>query len=573
MLRTHTCGELTDKDSGKNVTLCGWVASLRDHGGKTFLDLRDRYGTTQIVLGSNKEKLGREDCIQIKGKVQKRKPGNENKNIKTGKIEIKAIQVIILNKSKIPPIEVEDRIEANDELRLKYRYLDLRRPIMTKRLIKRHEAMQVVREYLSSKGFLEIETPLLVRQTPEGARDYLVPSRVNPGKMYALPQSPQLYKQILMVSGMDRYFQLARCLRDEDLRADRQPEFTQIDLEMSFGEEEDLFLIMDEMFKQLFKKVINMNLKTPFPRMSHNDAMERFGSDKPDLRFGMELMDVTQICKKTDFNIFKQAERITMLSVPKEFSRNEIETLTKLAQVEGVGGLGFAKVVEGKLDSGISKFLDPNIQKQLIKKSGPKNKDTLFFVADKKNVSLKSSGALRLEFGKQLNLIDKKEFKFCWITDFPLFEWNEDTQQLEPAHHIFTMPKVEDVKYLKTDPGRVHARCYDFVLNGVELASGSVRNHDPKIQKEVLSVIGVTEKEAERKFGFLLEALQYGGPPHLGIAFGFDRIVALMNGINDIREVIAFPKNKKAESPMDGSPSLVEDELLKDLNLEFRKDD
>jgi len=314
-------------------------------------------------------------------------------------------------------------------------------------------------------------------------------------------------------------------------------------------------------------------LKTPFPRMSHNDAMERFGSDKPDLRFGMELMDVTQICKKTDFNIFKQAERITMLSVPKEFSRNEIETLTKLAQVEGAGGLGFAKVVEGKLDSGISKFLDPNIQKQLIKKSGPKNKDTLFFVADKKNVSLKSSGALRLEFGKQLNLIDKKEFKFCWITDFPLFEWNEDTQQLEPAHHIFTMPKVEDVKYLKTDPGRVHARCYDFVLNGVELASGSVRNHDPKIQKEVLSVIGVTEKEAERKFGFLLEALQYGGPPHLGIAFGFDRIVALMNGINDIREVIAFPKNKKAESPMDGSPSLVEDELLKDLNLEFRKDD
>ena len=577
MLRTHTCGELTDKQDGEKVILCGWISNVRDHGGKTFIDIRDRYGFTQVIADAKAkgklETLRREDCVQIEGKVQKRISGKENKKIKTGKVELIATKIKLLNKSKTPPIEIEDRIEANDEMRLKYRFLDLRRPIVNERIVMRHKLAQAIREYMTKENFLEIETPLLVRQTPEGARDYLVPSRVNKGKMYALPQSPQLYKQILMVAGMDRYFQIVKCFRDEDLRSDRQPEFTQLDIEMSFADENDLFTNQEGMQKFIFKKLLGVDVKTPFPRMDYHEAMDRFGSDKPDLRFDLELKDVTSIAHKTDFQIFKNAEYVTQLTIPKNFSRKEFDALVELAKTHGAGGLAFANVIKGGLDGGISKFLNPKTQTGLIKAGNGKEGDTLLFVADNKLTAQTAAGQIRLSLGKELKLANKNEYNFCWITGFPLFEWNEDIQLLSPMHHAFTAPNEEDIPKLKTDPGQVMSRAYDLVLNGWEIGGGSVRTHKPELLMEVLGVMGITEKEAERKFGFLFEALQYGAPPHLGMAYGFDRLSALMSGLTDIREVIAFPKNKKAENPMDGAPSYVEPELLKELNLTYEDDD
>jgi len=577
MLRTHTCGELTEKHAKEKVKLCGWVQSRRDHGGVIFIDLRDRYGLTQIVFDPSFEKkvhkegdtLRREDCIFIEGEVAKRKKGMENPKLKTGKIEVFVRALEVLGKSVTPPIEIDDRIEAGDDLRLKYRFLDLRRPKMQKRFLIRHKAAQAAREYLSKEGFLEIETPLLVKSTPEGARDYVVPSRVHNGKFYALPQSPQLYKQILMVSGFDRYFQLGRCLRDEDLRVDRQPEFTQIDMEMAFVEQDDIFKIVEGMMKNIFKKAIDYDIKIPFERLTFDEAMDRYGCDKPDMRFDLELIDVTGVVKKSDFGVFKDAEQVKCLNPEKEFGRKELDKYIDFCTKEGAKGMAWMKVTGNGLEGSIAKFFSEDIKKELLKITKAKKGSVLMFIADESKIVADVLSKLRLKLGEDLDLIKKAEFKFCWITDFPLYEWDEDNGRWVAAHHIFTMPKKEHMKYLDIDPGKVKAQCYDLVLNGIELASGSIRIHRADIQEKVLSVLGLSSKDIKKKFGFLLDAFKYGAPVHGGIAPGFDRLVALLCGFNDIREVMAFPKNKAAECPMDGSPSEVSEEQLKELGLKI----
>lgn len=578
MRRTHTCGELTKKEIGKKVVLDGWVHTRRDHGGLTFIDIRDRHGITQVVFDPKASKeahelsygLRREDVIDVEGVVRQRPKGTENKNITTGEIEVSVTKLEILNKSETPPLEVEDRIIANEDIRLKFRYLDLRRPIMQKYLLVRHKATQAAREYLNSQGFLEIETPMLVRNTPEGARDFIVPSRLHPGKTYSLPQSPQLYKQLLMVSGCDRYYQIARCLRDEDLRADRQLEFTQIDMEMSFINEFDIYKIVDELIKYMFKKTINVDLKIPFPRIPYQEAIDKYGTDKPDIRFGMELFDVTNVLKKSDFEIFKKAELIKGLCVKKcNFSRKELDKLLNVVKPFGAKGLVSMKIEKGKLESSITKYLKENIQTELKKKSGAGEGDVIFLIADKPSVVNNSLAALRNHLGKELRLCKENDFKFCWIVDYPLFGWNEEEEKWEPMHHVFTMPKPEHIPLLDKDPSKVYGQLYDLVLNGVELASGSVRIHRPEIQEKVLNIIGISKKEANEKFGFLMEAFKYGAPPHGGIGIGYDRIVALMQGFNDIRDVIAFPKTKSGECPMDGSPSEPDPNLLKELHMKF----
>lgn len=576
MLRTNNCGQLSAKDIKKKVTLCGWTSTNRDHGGLIFIDLRDRYGITQIVFDpKNKEifkqaeLLRREDVIQIAGEVRPRPKNMENPKLKTGKIEVLVKELKTLNKSSTPPIEIEDRIVANEDLRLEYRYLDLRRPIMQNYLLIRHKTAQAAREFLNKKDFLEIETPLLVRATPEGARDYLVPSRVNPGKFYALPQSPQLYKQLLMISGCDRYYQIARCLRDEDLRADRQPEHTQIDLEMSFVEEEDIYEVIEGLMKHIFKKVLKINIKTPFQKMPYDEAIDKYGSDKPDLRFGLELINITEIAKISNFEVFRKAELIKAINPEKDFSRKEIESLTDFASSVGAKGLAWMKYNNNKLESSIQKFFPENLQKELIRKIKPKKNSTIFFIADTKKQTNDILANIRNKLGKDLNLIEKNDFKFCWIINFPLFEWNEDEQRWEPAHHMFTSPRPEHIKYLEKNPEKVYGILYDLILNGLELLSGSIRINQPELQEKVMKVIGLDKKQAEKKFGFLLKAFKYGAPPHGGVGLGFDRLVALMCGINDIREVIAFPKNKAAQCPMDSSPSEVSPEQLKELNIKL----
>jgi len=572
MKRTHTCGELTGKHVDKRVILDGWVHTRRDHGGVIFIDLRDRYGLTQVVFNPDKdffkeaEKLRREDVIGITGIVKRRKKGMENPKLKTGEIEVFSDSLEILNKADVPPIEVDERIEANEEQRLKYRYLDLRRPNMQRHLKIRHEAAQAAREYLNKNNFLEIETPILVRATPEGARDYIVPSRTNPGKFFALPQSPQLYKQILMVSGFDRYYQIARCLRDEDLRADRQPEHTQIDMEMSFVDENDIMEIVEGLYKHIFKKVINVDIKYKFPKLKYDEVMEKYGSDKPDSRFGLELVDITNITKKSNFEIFKTAECVKCINPEKDFSRKEIDELTDFCAKEGAKGLAWIKLKK-ELEGSIIKYLSKEVQKELLDKLKPKEDSTIFFIADTKKRTNEVLGKLRLELGKRLNLIQKGDFKFCWVVDFPLFEWLEEEEKWTPSHHMFTSPKSEDAKYLEKEPGRVRANLYDLVLNGVELGSGSIRINRKDLQERVMKVIGLDYAQAEKRFGFLLNAFRYGAPPHGGIGLGFDRTVALMCGLNDIREVIAFPKNKSAECPMDESPNEIPEEQLKELHI------
>ena len=573
--RTNTCGELAKKDIKKEVVLNGWVSSSRDHGGIIFIDLRDRYGLTQVVFDPRHDKkthniaeqLRREDVIAIKGGVRHRGKDLENPNLKTGEIEILVDELEVLSKADVPPLEIEDRVEANEDMRLKYRYLDLRRPKMQRHLLVRHNAAQAAREYLNKNNFLEIETPILVRATPEGARDYIVPSRINPGKFYALPQSPQLYKQLLMVSGFDRYYQIARCLRDEDLRADRQPEHTQIDLEMSFITADDVMELVEGLYKHLMKKVLNIDMKYNFPKISHKEAMEKYGSDKPDLRFGLEFTDVTEIAKKSDFQVFNKAEKIKCINPEDKFSRNEIDDLINYAISVGSKGLAWMRVADKGLESNIVKFFNAELQKKLIETTKAKKGSILFFVADKEKNANEILSKIRIEAARRLKLIKENDFRFCWIVDFPMFEWNEDENKWQPSHHIFTAPKKEHLGLIETDTGNVYADQYDLVLNGIELGSGSIRETNTATQEKLMKVIGLTHEEARKKFGFLMDAFKYGVPPHGGMGLGFDRIVALMCGYNDIREVIAFPKNKDAECPMDGSPSEVEEKQLKELNI------
>jgi len=575
--RTNTCGELTIQDIKKEVSLNGWVSSTRDHGGIIFIDLRDRYGITQVVFDPEHKKkehglaetLRREDVIAVKGKAMARGKGLENPKLKTGQIEVLVDEIEVLNKAITPPLEIDDRVEAGEDLRLKYRYLDLRRPKMQRHLQVRHNASMAAREYLNKNNFLEIETPILVRATPEGARDYIVPSRVNPGRFYALPQSPQLYKQILMVSGCDRYYQLARCLRDEDLRQDRQPEHTQIDLEMSFVNAEDVIEMVEGLYKHMMKRVLNVDIKYKFPRISHKESMERYGTDKPDLRFGLELIDVTDVVKKSDFQVFNKAEKIKCVNPEDKFSRNEIDSLIDYALSVGSKGMAWMRVTDKGLESNIVKFFNKEVQKKLVQKTKAKKGSILFFIADnQKNVN-EILSKIRVEIGKRLNLINDKDFKFCWVVDFPLFEWDEDENAWKPSHHIFTAPKNEHIEFLDKDPGKVRADLYDLVVNGIELGSGSIRETNPATQEKLMKIIGLTHEQTQKKFGFLMESFKYGTPPHGGIGLGFDRIVAVMCGYNDIREVIAFPKNKDAECPMDGSPSSVDDKQLKELNIKM----
>lgn len=579
MYRTHTCGELREHDAGRPVTLAGWVHSVRLHGSLAFLDLRDRYGITQLTINTDDiqevKTLRREFVIQINGIVRK-KP-EPNKKLETGAIEVFVESMTVLNTCEILPLDIDNPLNNTDETRLRYRYLDLRRHQMQNNIALKHKVMRAGREFLDSKDFLEIETPLLIRSTPEGARDYIVPSRVQPGKAYSLPQSPQIYKQILMVSGMDRYYQMARCLRDEDLRADRQPEFTQIDIEMSFPHEEDIWKIGEGLIHNIFKKAIDYEIPIPFPRIRYDEAMERYGCDKPDIRYELFLKDITSTVKDSEFGVFKNtiAENgvIKALTIEHEFTRKELDEFTELAKVYKAKGLVILKVVSDaetghlKLDGSAAKHLSTEIQMGIIRGLDAKDKSTILMVADQSKTCNDAMANIRKEIAKKLGLYDESSFAFCWVYDFPSFEWNPEEQKWDAAHHIFTSPKEEHLEYLESDPGKVRASCYDMVLNGIELASGSIRINRRDVQERVMNVIGLTMEDADKKFGFLLEAFKYGAPPHGGFAIGLDRLTALMCGTNDIREVIAFPKNKQGECPMDGCPTDIEDKVKRELKL------
>lgn len=582
MHRTHTCNDLREKDVDSAVTLSGWIHTIRLHGSLCFIDLRDRYGITQITVNTDNvpevKSLKKEFVIKIKGTVRK-KP-EPNKKLETGAIEVYVSELEVLNTCEILPLDLENYTNVTDETRLKYRYLDLRRKQMRDNILRKHTATQAAREYLNSQQFLEIETPLLIRSTPEGARDYLVPSRVHHGKAYSLPQSPQIYKQILMVSGFDRYYQIARCLRDEDLRADRQPEFTQIDIEMSFVEQEDIFEIGEGIIDNMFEKTLGVKIKSPWRRFTYDEAMSNYGSDKPDIRFELFLKDLTDAVKESDFAVFKNVIEdsgiIKGLSVDYEFTRKDIDELTEVAKIYKAKGLVALKTIESeqgelRLDGSAAKHLSTEIQMGIIRELGAKKGNAVLIVADQFKICNDALANVRKEIGKKLALYDEKEFAFCWVYDFPSFEWNPDDQRWDPAHHIFTMPKYEHLDLLESEPGKVRASCYDMVLNGVELASGSIRINRRDIQERVMNVIGMTMEDVERKFGFLLEAFKYGAPPHGGFAIGLDRLVALMSGTNDIREVIAFPKNRQGENPMDGCPSIMDEHGLKELGLKVDK--
>jgi aspartyl-tRNA synthetase len=584
MLRTHTCGQLNTANIGQKVKLCGWVVTRRDHGGLVFLDLRDREGVTQIVFNPEENKelhqraqdLRSEFVVLVSGEVRQRPAGTENLKLRTGEIEIVAHDIKLLNKAQTPPFEILDNINVAEDLRLEYRYLDLRRPKMYNNFFLRHKVCKIMRDYLDAKGFLEVETPILTKSTPEGARDYLVPSRLNIGKFYALPQSPQLFKQLLMVSGFDKYYQIAKCFRDEDLRADRQPEFTQLDLEMSFLEEDDIYLLMEGLFKDIFSKILKVELKIPFRRLTYQEAMDKFGSDKPDTRFGLELIDLTAEFSKTKFEVFSQVVKngglLKAIKVEgaADFSRSQIDELTKIAKENGAKGLAYFKILKNEIQSPIAKFLSKEELDNLLNKTKAEENDLLLLVADKFPIPNQVLGLLRLILAQQKNLIKENSFDFLWVTDFPLFKYNPEEKRWDPEHHPFTSPKEEDLKILETKPQEVKSRAYDLIVNGVEIGGGSIRIHRQDLQEKIFKLIGIEKKEAEERFGFLLEAFKYGAPPHGGIALGLDRLIALLINADSIREVIAFPKTQKAYCPLTHAPSDVSKKQLKELGLTSR---
>ncbi len=580
MKRTVTCGQLDDSWNGKRVTLNGWVHRLRDHGGILFINLRDRYGITQVVIDPDSDQalqaagreLKNEYCVAVEGTVRLRPDTMINPDMPTGKIEVRGERIEILSICDVLPFMIDDGTEAKEDIRLKYRYLDLRSSLMQKRIALRSAVTFTVREHLTSLGFMEIETPILIKSTPEGARDFLVPARLQQGKFYALPQSPQLFKQILMVSGFDRYFQIARCFRDEDLRGDRQLEHTQIDMEMSFVSKDDIFAVVESMMKKIFRKNLDIDLVTPFERIPYDDAMNRFGSDKPDLRFGMEFTDFADIARAGSFQTFREildkGGAVKALVAPGcgSYSRKTITELEEAAKVYGAKGLAWMKVTETGLEGGVAKFFEA--QADLVRETlSAKPGDLILMVGDAWKTAVTSLGAVRSRLGTMLGLKDPGTFRFCWIIDFPLFEWNQDENRWEAAHHMFTMPQERFLPVLESDPGSVKGDLYDLVANGLELASGSIRIHDPRIQKRIFSIVGISDEDAQERFGFLLQAFRYGPPPHGGIAPGLDRLVMLMCGADSIREVIPFPKNTAGISPMDDSPSVVEEKQLKELGI------
>ena len=575
--RTHTCGELRSDNIGDEISLNGWANKIRFHGKLIFIDLRDRYGMTQVVFNADllKENFGSvkkfsmEDVISLQGTVTPRQESAINKNLPTGEIEVSVTSYIVLNESAPLPFVLTDRGKAEENLRLKYRYLELRIDDLQNNIFIRHQAYQNIRSFLSKENFLEIETPVLMKSTPEGARDYLVPSRVHPGKFYALPQSPQIYKQILMIAGYDRYFQVVKCFRDEDLRSDRQPEFTQIDIEMSFIDEEDIFSKMEHLICQLFKKLRNTDIPSPFQRLTYSDAIDIYGSDKPDLRYDLKLFNLKEFTDESNFNAFKSAETVKGIVVRggAKYSRKDIDNFTSYVKKYEAKGLAWMKSINGKLDGGISKFFSQEIQLEIIKKIEIIDGDILFMIGDKYSTVTTALGSLRRQIAKLEKLEDQNSFMPVWITDFPMFEYDSDSKRFVSIHHPFTAPKDQHVAELENDPSSVLSRGYDLTMNGYEIAGGSLRIHDPKIQEKIFKILGLNHKEAEEKFGFLIEALSYGAPPHGGIAFGFDRLVMLLAGTENIRDVIAFPKTTSATSLMDGSPSPVASSQLKELGI------
>ncbi len=582
--RNRNCGELRVGDAGLSVTLTGWVQKRRDHGGLIFVDLRDRSGIAQVVFSPDvsadthgeAHALRNEFVIQVRGEVRERPEGMANEKIPTGGVEVYIDELEILNRSLTPPLMIEDNVDVSESLRLKYRYLDLRRKPMQDAIILRHHVSRVTREFLNGEGFLEIETPVLTKSTPEGARDYLVPSRVNPGRFYALPQSPQLFKQILMVAGFERYYQIVRCFRDEDLRADRQPEFTQIDMELSFADEEDIFAVSERMIARIFEETRGLTVATPFPRLTYAEARDRYGLDKPDTRFGLELKDISDLAGACGFKVFTDAlaagGTVRGIRVPgcAGYSRKDLDGLTDTVKVFGAGGLAWLKVSEGKIDSPITKFFSSELLEQIRLRFEGAPGDLLVFVADQADVAFDALGNLRNEMALRLNLIDESLYHFVWITDFPLLDWDVQEKRFVAMHHPFTAPAQADLSRLGSDPAAVRARAYDLVLNGSEIGGGSIRIHRKEVQEQMLAALGMDAEEARARFGFLLEALEYGAPPHGGIAFGLDRLIMILGGARSIRDVIPFPKTQKATCLMTDAPAPVDQKQLDELMIRTR---
>ena len=589
MKRSHYCGQINESLLDKEVTLCGWVHNRRDHGGVIFIDLRDRTGLVQVVfdpalpgpfgLAAN---VRSEYVLAVKGKVRPRPAGTENNDLPSGRVEVEALELTILNSSDPLPFAVDDYQQVGEEVRLRYRYLDLRRTEMQKRFMLRAKANRIMREYLDDNGFIEVETPMLTKTTPEGSRDYLVPSRVHPGEFYALPQSPQLFKQLLMISGFDRYYQIVRCFRDEDLRADRQPEFTQLDIEMSFVDEATIQNLMEDMIRKLFKELLQVELSNPLPRMTYEEAMRRFGSDKPDLRNPLELIDIADLLKNVEFKVFAAAAndpkcRVTALRLPKggDLSRKEIDDYTAFVANFGAKGLAYIKVNDraagiAGLQSPILKFILDDVVEAILKRVNAETGDIIFFGADKAKIVSDALGGLRIKLGHDRKLL-QGDWKLLWVVDFPTFEWDEEEKRWQFVHHPFTSPKVTDIKQLEADPGNCVSRAYDLVVNGVELGGGSIRIHDQELQTAVFRLLSLTNEQAKEKFGFFLDALKFGCPPHGGLAFGLDRLIMLMTGATSIREVIAFPKTQNAGCPLTGAPSHADEKQLRELGIRARK--
>ncbi len=580
--RSHMCSELGLSNVGEKVTVMGWAHKRRDLGGVIFVDLRDRSGILQIVFNSaiseevfkKAETIRSEYVLAAIGEVVKRNPETVNPKIPTGEIEIMVSELRVLSKSETPPIYIEEDSDVNESVRLKHRYIDLRRPDMQRNFILRHKVAKIARDYYDENGFLEVETPILTKSTPEGARDYLVPSRVHPGKFFALPQSPQLFKQLLMVSGFDKYFQIAKCFRDEDLRADRQPEFTQIDIEMSFVNVEDVLTVNEGFIKRAFKEALDIDIETPIQRIPYQEAMDRYGSDKPDIRFGFELKDVSDIVADCGFKVFADAVKnggsvraINAKGCGAKFSRREIDSLVEFVKIYKAKGMAWIVVEENELKSAITKFLSEDEIKGILERVEAEPGDLICFSADKNDIVYDSLGQLRLELARRLDILDKNEYKFVWVTEFPLYEYDEEEKRYVAKHHPFTSPMDEDIDFLETDPGKVRAKAYDIVLNGVEIGGGSIRIHSQELQSKMFELLGFSEEEAWARFGFLLEAFKYGTPPHGGMAYGLDRLIMIMTGRNSIRDVIAFPKVQNASCLMTNAPDVVEVKQLKELHI------